>query len=216
MNIGKIVDLSVPVTNETPVYPGDPAPNIFPAATISKEGYNVSKLEIGSHTGTHVDAPFHIHSKGSRMDEVPLDEFIGEGVLIDVTNKNPCSGISLKDVHVNLPFLGPGKIALFHTGWSKYMGTDKYFSHPYVELEVVQEFLKRGIRTFFIDAVNIDPPDGRSFACHEAITGVNGIIGENFTNFDQIDFDKPLILALPLKLTGLDGSPVRAVAIKTL
>lgn len=215
MNIDKIVDLSVPVTNETPVYPGDPAPNIFPAATISKDGYNVSKLEIGSHTGTHVDAPYHIHPNGNRMDEAPLNQFIGEGVLIDVTNKNSGERIVLADVKEKLPFLGPGKIALFHTGWSKYIGTDKYFRHPYIELEVVEALLQRGIRTFFIDALNIDPPNGESFACHEAIIAVNGIIGENFTNFDQIDFEKPLIIALPLKLTGLDGSPIRAVAVKT-
>ncbi|WP_240375987.1 cyclase family protein [Bacillus piscicola] len=215
MPFTKIVDLSIPLTSDTIVYPGDPEPDISQAASIEIDGYNVSKLIIGSHTGTHVDAPYHINPTGHRIDESPLEQFIGEGVLIDVTHKAPESGISFKDVETYLPLLHAGKIALFHTGWSQHLGTKHYYNHPYITKEVVEAFLKRGIRTFFIDALNIDPPDGSSFAAHDAITKANGIIGENFTNFAEIDFDKPLIIALPLKLTGLDGSPVRAIAAKT-
>ncbi|SFE87875.1 cyclase family protein [Alteribacillus iranensis] len=213
MNYSKVIDLSIPVTNDTPVFPGDPKPTIYSAASITDDGYNVSKLEIGSHTGTHVDSPYHIMENGHRMDETPLEQCMGKGFIINATEKKPGTGVTLNEVKDDIEKAGPGKIALFYTGWSHYLGTEKYFNHPYITEEVVTALLDKGVRTFFIDALNIDPPTGNSFACHEAITAKNGIIGENFTNFDQLDVKDPFIIALPLKLAGLDGSPVRAVAL---
>jgi kynurenine formamidase len=214
MNIKKIVDLSMPITSQTPVYPGDPNPHIEPAATFAENSYHVSRLVLGSHTGTHVDAPFHFREDGLRIDEVPLTYFLGKGIVIDVTEKNDGEAVTLDDVNAYLPRLEPGKIVLFHTGWSQYARTERYFRHPYIAIDVIQAMLERGIRTFFIDALNIDPPDGSSFPVHEAITAVNGVIGENFTNFDKIDFTDPYIIALPLYLQESDGSPVRAVAVE--
>jgi kynurenine formamidase len=214
VNIKKIIDLSMPITAQTPIYPGDPKPHIEPAATFAENGYHVSRLVLGSHTGTHVDAPFHFRENGMRIDEVPLTYFLGKGIVIDVTGKNDGEAITLSDVKHYLPQLEPGMIVLFHTGWSQYVGTERYFRHPYIAIDVIQAMLGQGIRTFFIDALNIDPPDGSSFPAHEAITAVNGVIGENFMNFDQIDFADPYIIALPLYLPKSDGSPVRAIAIE--
>ncbi len=213
MKIKKIVDLSLPLDNNLPVFPGDPEPNIRPATTIEKHGYNTAYLDIGSHTGTHVDAPFHIRGEGKTIERLPLENFIGEGVLIPATHKGRGEAITLEDAAPYLNKLGPGKVALIHTGWTRYLGEDEYFNHPYLDIEVVVKMLDLGVRTFLIDALNVDPPTGEEFPAHEAITAVNGIIGENFTNFDQITFDNPLIIALPLKVVNGDGSPVRAIAI---
>lgn len=214
MEVKKIVDLSLPLNNDLPIFPGDPEPNIRPATTIAKHGYNTSYLDIGSHTGTHVDAPFHFREEGKTIDRLPFEHFMGEGVLIPVTGKQGGQAITLDDASPYMEKLGPKKIVLFHTGWTKYLGQEEYFNHPYVDIEVVVKMLDLGVRTFLIDALNVDPPNGEDFPVHEAITVVNGIIGENFTNFDQITFDNPLIIALPLKVANGDGSPVRAVAIK--
>lgn len=152
----KIVDLSIPLTNDTPIYPGDPQPNIRVAATIENEGYNVHYVHIGSHTGTHVDAPYHICPNGKKIDQSDLHLFIGTGVVIPVLGKGEQEAIVLDDVEAYLDQLSPGKIVLFYTGWSQYAGEEKYFRHPYVHVDVIQEMIKRGIRTFFIDAINID------------------------------------------------------------
>ncbi len=72
MNIKKLIDLSMPLTSQTPVYPGDPKPHLEPIATFSADGYHVSRLVLGSHSGTHVDAPFHFCEHGWRLDDVPL------------------------------------------------------------------------------------------------------------------------------------------------
>lgn len=213
MNIRKIVDLSIPITSATPIYPGDPVPDIKPAAEIERDGYQVTSLAIGSHTGTHVDAPFHFQKHGERIDQSSLTKFMGRGVVLNVSDKQPGEEISLKDVSNQIDQIKAGDIVLFHTGWSQYLGTDLYFNHPYLSPKLIYPLLNKGATTFFIDALNVDPPDGLAFPVHEAITELNGIIGENFCNFDQVDFPDPWIIALPLKLKDLDGSPVRAVAI---
>ncbi|MCF6093502.1 cyclase family protein [Microaerobacter geothermalis] len=212
--VQKIIDLSMPLTNNTPVYPGDPQPKISIATTIEKEGYNLHYVHIGSQTGSHVDAPYHFCNHGQRIDESDLRLFIGTGVVIPVTGKGEQEEITLQDVEPYLDQLAPEKIVLFHTGWSRYAGEEKYFRHPYVNVEVIDKMIRRGIRTFFIDAINIDLTGGTSFPVHDAIAAVNGIIAENVTNIESIDFPNPLICAFPLKIVGVDGSPVRAVAIQ--
>ncbi|WP_347548578.1 cyclase family protein [Pseudalkalibacillus hwajinpoensis] len=214
MNFKQIIDLSILINSETPIYPGDPKPDIHPAAELDKDGYQVTQLYIGSHTGTHVDAPFHFQKEGERIDQSSLTKFMAPGLVIDVTGKKPAEQITMDDVADQIESVVPGTIVLFHTGWSKHIGTETYFEHPYLSVDIINSLLDKGVTTFFIDALNVDPPDGSAFPVHEAITSVNGIIGENFCNFDQINFASPLIIALPLKLEGLDGSPVRAVAVE--
>lgn len=210
----KIVDLSLPLTDQTPIYPGDPEPNISVATTIANEGYNLHYVHIGSQTGSHVDAPYHFLDFGQRIDESHLGLFIGTGVVIPVLGKGEQYEIIMADVVPYLELLEPGKIVLFHTGWSQYAGEEKYFLHPYVNSEVIEKMIRRGIRTFFIDCINMDFTGGDTFPVHDAVAAVNGIIAENLTNFEAIDFDNPLLCAFPLRIVGSDGSPVRAVAIE--
>ncbi len=213
MRVKKIVDLTVAISKDTPVYPGDPAPSVTRIRNFNPDGYHLSLVQFGSHTGTHVDAPFHFFEDGLKIDEVPLGQLIGRGILFDVRGKEPGTAITREDVKKQLPHCKEGDIALFLTGWSKHLGTEMYFNYPYLDPALVKELLDRGIKTFFIDTLSIDPPDGSSYAGHEAILGANGVIGENFANLDKIDFPNPLIIALPLKITGSDGAPVRAVAL---
>lgn len=214
IKIDKIVDLSLPLTNDTPIYPGDPEPNISVATTLENEGYNLHYVHLGSQTGSHVDAPYHFSNEGQRIDKSDLRLFVGTGVVIPVTGKGEEEEITLQDVEPYLDQLAPGKIVLFHTGWSQYAGEEKFFRHPYVHIDVIHEMIRRGIRTFFIDTINIDRTGGTEFPVHDAVAEVNGIIAENLTNFGAIDFPNPLISAFPLRIIGSDGSPVRAVAMK--
>lgn len=93
--------------------------------------------------------------------------------------------------------------------------TPIYPGDPQPQISVAaHEMIKRGIRTFFIDAINMDRTGGDSFPVHHAIAAVNGIIAENLTNFGAIDFLDPLICAFPLRIAGADGAPVRAIAMK--
>src|SRR6185312_13575496 len=72
----RIVDLSIPIDTDTQVFPGDPVPAFAPASTLAVEGYNVQHVALGTHTGTHVDAPYHVRASGARVDELPIDRFV--------------------------------------------------------------------------------------------------------------------------------------------
>jgi kynurenine formamidase len=212
----RIVDLSVPLSETTQVYPGDPVPRIRTAATIAADGFNLLSLHIGSQTGTHVDAPYHFREQGLRIDELDLALFAGEALVIDVTGRAPRARITWDAIAPVAGRLRPGMLALLHTGWSSRYGGEAYFDHPYLDADACRRTLDLGVRTFLVDAPNIDEtPDarhpGEGFPVHHLIAEAGGVIGENLRNFEEIDFE-PFVSCLPLRLTGGDGAPARAVA----
>jgi kynurenine formamidase len=211
-----VIDLSVPLDAATQTYPGDPAVRLTQHATIERDGFNLMAVAMGSQSGTNVDAPFHFDATGARIDEVPLELFVGTGVLIDARGKGPREQITVADVEPGA--WSPGRIAVLHTGWSAHYGTPAYFDHPYLSAEACAWLLERGVRTICLDTLNIDetPDDahpGVGFPCHLLVAAIGGIVVENLTNLEAVDFGEPLISVLPLRLTGADGGPTRAVAI---
>jgi kynurenine formamidase len=218
MRVRRVVDLSLPIDAGTQVYPGDPAVRFREAATIARDGFNLLGIEMGSQSGTNCDAPYHFRDDGARIDEVGLDLFVGPGVVVDVRGKPARTAISAAEVMPWLDAVGPGTIVLLHTGWPAHYGTPRYFDHPFLGADACRALLERGVRTFCLDTQNIDetPDDehpGEGFPVHNLIAAAGGIIVENLTGLEQITFEKPLISVLPLRLSGADGSPSRAVAI---
>ncbi len=211
--INNIIDLSIPLTEDTPVYPGDSLPQIIPASSLEKEGYNLHQLRITTHTGTHLDAPAHLLAGGLTLDRLDLSLFAAEGVVVPVPGKQPGEEITLNDLPGPDKLLSPGMAVLFHTGWSKKAGCKQYYRHPYLSEEACQYLLGQGIRTFGIDTISIDPPDSTDFPVHRLIAANEGVIIENLANLEKVTFPHPLILCLPLPLKSSDGSPVRAVAL---
>jgi kynurenine formamidase len=212
-DIRKIVDLSHALTADTPVYPGDPVPDFSVATTIENEGYNLFKVILGSQTGSHVDAPYHFSNQGATVDKMDLKYFIGNGLIIDVTHKNRKEEIPLDEIVKFEKQIKKADIVLFKTNWYKKAGTKEFYDHPFLSKEGGEYLLSKGIKTAGIDAINLDNTGGTEFPIHEMYAKAGGIIAENLANLDLVDFDSPFIIFLPLKLTGCDGSPVRAVAI---
>lgn len=214
MKVKKFVDLSWDLTEQTPIYPGDPEPKITVATTLEKEGYNLSGVYVGTQTGTHVDAPYHFSSDGAKIDEMELDFFFGEAVVIRVTDKKAREEITMEDV---MPYDGKikeGTIVLFNTNWYKKVGTEEFFEHPYVSGEVAEYLVKKGVRFLCIDTINADQTGGTEFPVHDLFSEKRLMIGENMAYFDHIDFENVVVAAFPLKIVGTDGSPVRAVAME--
>ena len=221
MPIRRVVDLSMPLDERTPSYPGDPAPAICAATTIAADGFNVSRLELGSHSGTHCDAPYHFDPAGARLDELPLERFLGPGVVVDVTGLEPRAAIGWDRLAPRAAAFGPGAIVLIRTGWDAHRGDHAYFAHPYLDGEACARLLELGVRTIGIDAINLDEtPAGEldlaRFRCHAQISAAGGVIVENLVGLGAIDFTDPLISVLPLHVPGGDGAPARAVAIEGL
>lgn len=218
MDIARIVDLTLPLDERTQVYPGDPEPRIEPAATIRDHGYNVLSLHLGSHSGTHVDAPFHVIAGGERLEGLGLGPFVGRGVLVDATGLGPGEPIEWDRVAPSADRLGPGSILLLHTGWSElHHGTDRYLQHPHLEPAAAERVLGLGVRTIAIDALNPDPTtsdDAAALPVHRLVLGAGGVIAENLTNLSAIREREPLVFLLPIRLGGeADGAPCRAIAV---
>ena len=212
-----IVDLSHPLHDDTPVYPGDPVARFEPATTIDQHGYNVLHVRMGSQTGTHVDAPFHFLEDGARIDELPLELFLGPAVVADVRGAAPHAAITWPDLAPVADRLGPGRMLLLHTGWDAHWGSDAYFDHPFLDGDAAERIVAAGVRTIGLDALSLDEtvlggePAG-GFAAHVAVLGAGGVIIENLTNLAAVRSPEPVISVLPLRLAGADGAPVRAVA----
>jgi kynurenine formamidase len=214
--VRRIVDLSHPVDDDTPVYPGDPVARFTPAATVSADGYNVLHVSMGSQTGTHVDAPYHFLDDGARIDQLPLDLFLGPAVVADVRGKPPHGRIEWADLAPVADRLGPGRILVLQTGWDEHWGTDVYFDHPYLTGDAAARVVAAGVRTVGLDALSLDETvlDGEGadgFAAHLEVLGAGGVIVENLRNLAAVGRD-PLVSVLPLRFAGADGAPVRAVA----
>jgi len=207
----EIVDLSHPVTTDMPVFPGDPEVTIRDAATFDADGFRVMELHIGSHTGTHIDAPSHFIAAGDTIDHVDLGHFIAPATIVSLTHIG-AEGTIDKDVFRSLDLAG--RIVVLHTGWDQYWGTDHYAHHPFVSEDAAAFLAAAQVAAVAIDAFSIDPTHdtGHHFPAHMALLGAGIPIAENLRGIDQITWDNPVVSLLPLRLQAGDGAPVRAVA----
>src|SRR3954454_17613212 len=144
MRITRLVDLSVPVGPRTVVYPGDPTPRFTVHSTVERDGFNLLDLHLGSQSGTHVDAPYHFEEDAPRIDEVPLERFLGPAVVVDATAAGPRGRITWAYVEPVADRLRPGTVVLLHTGWAAHYGTPAYFAHPFLDADVCRRLLDLG------------------------------------------------------------------------
>ncbi|TFK80806.1 putative cyclase [Polyporus arcularius HHB13444] len=222
---GLFVDLTHSLNGDTQVYPGDPCYSCCPVLTIPKDGMNVQSISLGSHTGTHIDAPYHFVEKGLTVDQIPLSTFLGNVVVIDVTAKGPKEKIAWADMSAHedtirhKATLEHGVFVFLRTGWSKYWGTDKYYHHPFLERDAAKKLLELGVKAIGVDSLSPDETrldgDTPDFGVHEVVLGAGAILAENLTHLDALQQGDWLVSLAPLKLDGCDGSPVRAFAWST-
>lgn len=220
MRVQRIVDLSIVLDDATPVFPGDPRPSLRPATRIETDGYNVLSLSLGSHSGTHVDAPSHVVADGATLEDLDLALFAGPAVVADVTGVEARTAITWTDLAAVTDRLRPGAILLLRTGWSEHhLTTDRYVDHPFLDPDAAGRMLERGVRTIGIDALNPDPTTvdgdgGGRLPVHDLVLGAGGVIAENLTNLSALS-GEPLVCLFPVRLGGgADGAPCRAVAVE--
>lgn len=204
-------DLSHPLASGMQVYPGDPAVELRPALDLERDGAAVTALHLGSHSGTHVDAPAHTVTGGRTMDRVGVDELVGEALVVHVAGLDDRATIGVADLGP-LPAAVPA-IVVIDTGWAKHFGTERALSHPAVAVEAAQLLLARGMRVLCVDTLSPDPTDpaGTSdFPVHSVVLGADGLIVENLAGVADLPA-MARIGIFPLRLAG-DGAPARAVA----
>lgn len=207
----KIFDLSHYLEKNMPVYPGTPKPDIRGIASFDKDGFRETFIAITSHTGTHIDAPYHMLKNGKKANQLPLDAFTGTAAVIRVPAGNIYigrevilnSGIDLADVD----FL------LFYTGWCKYWGSSKYFhDYPVLSTDAVELLISFDLKGVGFDTISPDQEEDSDWPVHYALLGNNMIIIENLKISEEVPASGK-VFCFPLPYMDADGSPVRAVLI---
>ena len=224
----QIIDLTHTIHDDMQIYPGDPLPSIRRGLTHEKDYCHVDLLTLGSHTGTHIDAPYHFLKDGRRIDEIPVQRFIGKGILVDVSDKSARDLIDAVDFERFTPEIQKGVFVILKTGWDRYFGTPQYLQHPYLSADAGRLLLDLGVSLVGIDALNVDasyPPVSNSdsldtdggvsvdtgYPVHDILLGNDILIVENLCNLGKINQHVGFFSFLPLKLKDSDGSPIRAV-----
>lgn len=206
-------DLSHPLESGMQTYPNDPAVSLVPHAAFDADGYRVTALSMGSHTGTHVDAPSHTEPGGKTLGEFDVETFSFDAQVVDVRlGARAAIGVSA------LPEPTDADLLVLRTGWDEHWGTDRYLDHPYLTQSAAAWCVDNGYHVA-IDALNVDPTpspnagdaEPAGFDAHHTILGAGHLIYENLTGLDRVPA-RCEVHAYPLALDA-DGAPVRAVAI---
>ncbi len=202
----EIFDISQTLANGMPVWPGDPEFQLRPVLRTPDGGVsNVSEVRMGTHTGTHIDAPFHMDDSGADVTRLPIKSLIGPARVIRFSKKSCIRAVDLSP----LEWQGVERV-LFQTQSTRKF--DNSFDSNFIYLnEDAAEFLaERGILLIGTDAPSVDSFDSTDFASHKALLQRGTVILENARLEGVAPGDYNLV-CLPLKLAGADGSPVRAI-----
>ena len=203
--MARIIDLSHTIENELQVYPGDSPTRLLQTKFLTKDHYNNYDLEMGMHTGTHIDIPIHMTKNTKYVCDLPLEGFIGNGCVLDVRGQQT---IKFNPAYENI--IKKDDFLLLYSGFDEKFGTEEYFKNgPIVDMQFAEFLVQKGIKTLGID---LPSPDRYPFAVHKLLLR-NGIyILENLTNLASLIGEQTFeVIALPLKIKA-DASIVRAVA----
>ena len=209
-----IIDLTHTITPEMPTYPGDTAPVLKAVGSYTQLGYRQTEITVSSHSGTHMDAPAHMLRDGAMLDVLPISQFCGRAVVLDVSDLPPKSVITADFLRAQNGTLRSADFVLFYTGWSKRWGTDAYLENVYpVPDEAAARYLVScGLKGVGTDALSIDPLESPEFPAHHALLGGGLVILENLCLKNVAGRSDMMLFALPLKFQKADGAPVRAIA----
>ena len=211
----RILDLTLTISNKIPTFPGSPQPKFIPWENIRDDGYNLEFLFMNTHTGTHMDAPYHFLEKGAKIHEISLKKLVSEAVLIQSKKKG---GESITKTDIQKFEKKHGKIAsfssvIFYTGWQRNLQKKYYFTkNPGLSVSAAKYLASKKINLVGIDSPSIDLGKDSKFSVHQIFAKKGILIVENLASLEKIKSSKFHLVVLPLKLKNATGSPVRAIA----
>jgi kynurenine formamidase len=195
-----------------PTYPDDPAVSFSTHATHESDGYRVTALSLGSHTGTHVDAPAHVDPAGKTLADYPVERFRFDARLADCRGVGAGEAVGVSDLRT----AGVADVAdsvdrdllVVRTDWADHWGTDRYLDHPFLAPDAAEWCAERGLAVG-LDTPSPDPFGDATLPAHHALLGGDCLVIENLRNLSGLP-GSFVVRAFPV--VGADGSPVRVVA----
>ncbi|HLK10094.1 MAG TPA: cyclase family protein [Candidatus Binatia bacterium] len=203
----RVIDISVPNGPGQHVYPGDPEPRVEPVRMVAGgDVCNLSLLTLGSHTGTHVDAPYHFLVDGARLGEVPLDRMVGEALVADLRGRPAVDAAALAGVPAR-----PGDIVLCRTDNSERWARPVFQrDFTYLTEDAAGWLVARGVRAVGMDYLSIERFGSPDFPVHHRLLGAGVFVIEGL-DLRGVVPGRYTLVCLPLKFPDLDGAPARAV-----
>lgn len=200
----EIFDISMALNAQTPEWPGDVPFNYRLSVTQEQSGsVNIGELSTSTHMGTHIDAPFHYDENGLKVEDLPLDIYLTTAQVIDVSGTD-------KITVEHMPEIAEGvEAVLLHT--ATWQDRSKFPSAwPEIDTAIAEWMADNGIRLLGVDVPSVDPQTSKDLPMHHAMNRAERFILEGIV-LDGVPEGVYQLAALPLKITGADGSPVRAV-----
>jgi kynurenine formamidase len=192
------IDLTRSLDTNIPVYPGDKPLEIIKTGDLDRDGFLMHEIKMGTHVGTHMDAPAHFIARGKRIAELEVEKFFGTGVIVELGKEVPISALE------------KAQIVLIHTGMAEMWGTDKYFQeYPELPERLVSKLIAGKVQMICVDMPSVDYAP---HAVHKKLLAAEILIVENVCNLEKIPRDQEFkVCALPLNL-GAEAAPCRVVA----
>lgn len=203
----RVIDVSVPNRPGMHCYPGDPVLRVEAARRLENgDVCNLSLLTMGSHTGTHVDAPYHFLAEGARLGEVALERMVGEALVADLRGRAAVDAAALAPLA-----LGGGDILLCRTDNSERWAASEFQrDFTYLTEDAADLLVTRGAYAVGIDYLSIERFGSTDFPVHHRLLGAGVFVIEGL-DLRGVDPGRYLLVCLPLNFVDLDGAPARAV-----
>lgn len=195
-----------------PVFPGDPEVTFERVHAISQGGYNVTRVTVGSHSGTHVDVPSHVMFSDHTADTIPLDTLVGWAEVVDLGELARGAEITSAHLDVFSDRIDEGARILLRTGWSKQYGSAGFFDgFPGLSEGAAVWLGSRKTRLLGLEQPSVHPSD--HLEVHKLLLAAGVVVVESM-DLREITAERVYLAVLPLKLAGLDGAPARAIALE--
>lgn len=224
MNFKKeqLVDLSFPILTGKENFKYES--QVFDCAEVDPHGsfhrpdiwYVESEVTFSSHVGTHVEVPFHHEEFGADCLTYPLENLVGEAVVLNCTGKKAGEAITLEELKKYEDKIHKGDFVFLYTGFDRKYRTPDWEPYPNLTVEACEWLMSFDLKGIGTDASTIEVQVTDCQPCHTAVFSKNGCIIESLTNLDAIDGLRVTVFILALKLERVDACPVRVLAIKDL
>ncbi len=176
--------------------------------------YVSGSVDFSTHCGTHVEFPYHHVKDGMDAKDYPLENLIGEAVVLDFVGKKANEAITLDELKAKVGQIKDGDIVFLRTGFDKKWRSDDWQGFPYVAHDAMEWLLQnRKIKAIGTDATSLEDHSIPDQPNHNALLGRGVAIIESLANLDKIENGRAMVFILPLPIKGVDSSPVRIIAI---
>ena len=210
----RVIDLTHTIKEDMPVYPGTETPKLVAANSYERDGFKETRLEMFSHTGTHIDPPAHLFGDKKTLDAFGVEQFVGKALVIDCRDKKEGDAITLADAKRYGDKLDQAEFLLFNVGWDKRWGSESYFGdYPCIDGELLDYIIRGNYKGIGFDVIGLDPIADASLTRHNKLFSNKAIINiENLKNLGLCGDELFTFVCLPIKIENSDGAPARAIA----